>query len=221
MATKPRIDGSAKHNAAWAARHIFNNNENVRRAAAAALNAETERKEGGAFDGLFGQFDNNTSQVLRDTLSDLRDYLLAYCKNDEVKARSLLSEHEPTPGYRNVTPVPDDIALVLRLLNSYRSLSGCTPGRYAELMYGERDRKRQAGTRGKRGSRMPTLDNWLDRAKLGKSNDELWQMLPQSEEGDDLYRDADTVTEVYTNGKQLTIKRAAFDKRVTAARNRR
>lgn len=109
--------------------------------------AEANRRERGDFDGLLGQFDPTSSELLRDILSDLRDYLLDHAKDDD-QARALLVEHKARSGFRWVTPIPDDIALVLRLLNSIRNAASCDAKKFEELVLGiggARDKKRQVG----------------------------------------------------------------------------
>lgn len=103
--------------------------------------------ESGEFDGLLGQFDKHASVVLRDMFTDLRAYLLTYCGNDDAKARQLLADHEPQPGFRNVTPVSEDIVLVLRLLSGIRSAWRCEPGRFDELILGKGNAQKLAGSK--------------------------------------------------------------------------
>jgi hypothetical protein len=94
-----------------------------------------------------------------------------------------------------------------------------------------RDAERQKGAKKDRRGRMPLLEAWLDEQDLNITDDKLHQKLPTSSEIDDdedeaLYRDTDeSVTEKHLDGPNRTItrtiKRSAFDKRVTKARKRR
>jgi hypothetical protein len=94
-----------------------------------------------------------------------------------------------------------------------------------------RDAARQKGAKKDRRGQMPLLDAWLDEQDLDITDDKLHQMLPTSSEIDEdaddaLYRDTDeSVTEKRREGPNRTItrtiKRPAFDKRVTKARKRR
>jgi hypothetical protein len=92
---------------------------------------------------------------------------------------------------------------------------------YSAAPHIERDKKRQAGTRKARGSRMPKLDKWFDAADLSLKNDDLFAALPDGGSDSDLYRDGDTIVEVDRTGSEHDITRAGFDKRATAARKRR
>lgn len=84
-----------------------------------------------------------------------------------------------------------------------------------------RDRRRQAGTRKTRASRMPKLDAWLLAQDLSATNDQLFAALMTSDGDDDLYRDGDEVVEVNSEGREHTITREGFDKRVTQARKQK
>jgi len=92
----------------------------------------------------------------------------------------------------------------------------------------QRADKLQAGQHRKRGSRMPKLDAWL-RKRLAntnlRTNAELFQALPDGESDSDLYRDGDycddgKVVEIDRKGREHSIQRGAFDKRVAKARRR-
>lgn len=110
--------------------------------------AEHNRREQGDFDGLLGQFHESTAPLLSEILTDLREYLLDHTRS-ENKARGLLAGHSPRVGYRNVTPVTDDVALVLRLLNRIFNAANCEPSEYLRVILGEggaRDLKRQEGS---------------------------------------------------------------------------
>ncbi|HRP73189.1 MAG TPA: hypothetical protein PK743_11210 [Luteimonas sp.] len=79
-----------------------------------------------------------------------------------------------------------------------------------------RTRSLHASQKKPRGSRRPLLDEWLrGKLKRGKpTNDELWDALPVR---GDLYRDDDEVTELRSDETPCKpLKRAGFDKRVTA-----
>ena len=81
-----------------------------------------------------------------------------------------------------------------------------------------RDAARQVGTRKLRGSRKPQLDEWLRDMGLEKSNDVLWERLPSPEYSEDLYRDGDSVVEISASGRERSIGRAGFDKRLAKLR---
>jgi hypothetical protein len=142
--------------------------------------AEAKRRDSGNFDGLFGQLPHNASRLLRDIVSDLRDCVLQDHKPDE--ARCLLLERVPRNGYRNVTPIADDVALALSLLTSIHSATLCEGDRFANLIFGPagaRDEKRQAGTRKER---RPEITEWIDRQlSLNPSakSPELWGIAPE------------------------------------------
>jgi hypothetical protein len=79
--------------------------------------------------------------------------------------------------------------------------------------------KHLAGTRKQRSCRMPALNKWLASKDLNMTNDSLWACFPDSDDTDaDLYRDGDELIEIKKNGKEHSISRGAFDKRITAAR---
>ncbi|MBS0567105.1 MAG: hypothetical protein JSS59_06780 [Proteobacteria bacterium] len=142
--------------------------------------ADANRRERGDFDGLLGQFDPTSSELLRDILSDIREYLLERTRNDG-EARALIDEYEPRVGFRNVTPIPDDVALAVRLLNRIRSAAKCDAEKFAKLVLGAggaRDKKRQAGTHKKRRPEITTwINTQLDRNPDAKSP-ALWAAAP-------------------------------------------
>jgi hypothetical protein len=72
-----------------------------------------------------------------------------------------------------------------------------------------------------RRSRMPALDAWLDETDLTATNDALFEALPDEAMGADLYRDGAHVVEISRDGKEHSITRAGFNKRVTQARKRK
>jgi hypothetical protein len=141
--------------------------------------AEAERREHGDFDGLFGQLPPDSSQLLRDILSDLRDCVLRKHAADE--ARRLLIERVPCDGYRNVTPVADDVALALDVLISIQSATRCEGDYFAHLILGSagaRDKKRQAGTRKEK---RPDITEWIDKQitlNPKAKSPELWYIAP-------------------------------------------
>jgi hypothetical protein len=96
---------------------------------------EAKRRERRRSAGPFGQFDGKESRLLRDLFSDLEDHLLSFSKSED-KSSALLAEYQMRTDYRNQTPVPADVALVLRLLNSIHSAARCVPDRFAELALG-------------------------------------------------------------------------------------
>jgi hypothetical protein len=113
--------------------------------------AEANHRERGQFDGLLGQLPDGASKALKNVVSDLRDHLLD--RYSETDARRLLQEYEPRPGFRSVTPVPDDVDLALRLLNGIRSAMRCSdddperPDHFTNLIFGKvgvRDKARKA-----------------------------------------------------------------------------
>lgn len=172
---------------------------NVDQEALAALDAgiaEANRRTNGDFDGLLGSLHGPGSELLADLVAELRDVLLD--KYSDETARALISEYEPTIGYRNVTVVPDDVELALRLLNLVASAMRCDPARRAELLLGKRDAARQAGTRKER---RPEISRWIEdrlRRNPEAKAPELWAAAP------------DWITD--------TIGRDRFSKRVTKAR---
>lgn len=91
----------------------------------------------------------------------------------------------------------------------------------------KRDDARQEGMKKLRGSKMPKLDEWLDKQDLKLTSDKLWALLPD-DSMTDVYRDGEEVFENSARSSsrgERTIthhsKRDGFDKRVTEARNRR
>lgn len=80
-----------------------------------------------------------------------------------------------------------------------------------------------------RGSKMPKLDAWLDSQNLDLPCDDLWELLPSSDENEKLYRDGKKVVEVFaeikrngdSNTRDHSIGRDGFDGRVRSARKRR
>lgn len=115
--------------------------------------AEAERRKHGDFDGLIGQLPHDTSKLLNDILSDLRDCVLQKHSVDE--ARCLLIERVPRDGYHNVTAVEDDVEFALRLLISIHSATRSTdedpkhPNYFTNLMFGKvgvREKNRRQGS---------------------------------------------------------------------------
>jgi hypothetical protein len=148
--------------------------------------AEANRRERAEFDGLLGQLPEGSSSVLCNIVSMLRDFLLD--RYSEADVRALLQEYEPVPGYRNVTPVADDVDLALGIMNLIRSAMRCTdedprrPDHFTKLILGGvgvRDKKRQAGTRKER---RPDITAWISaqlrRDPRAKSPD-LWARAPE------------------------------------------
>lgn len=168
---------------------------------------EANQRERGKFDGLFGQLPQEASQLLRDIVSDLRDYVLRKCTKKE--ARRLLRERVPQKKYRNVTPISDDVELALRLLNNINSAMRCTdddpkhPNYFTNLIFGTvgvRDKRRQEGTRVER---RRDITEWLEaqlRRNPSAKSPDLWSIAPE------FIKD------------QIGFER--FRKRVTAARKR-
>jgi len=83
------------------------------------------------------------------------------------------------------------------------------------------EKARVAGASKSRGSRMPLLDDWIRAQNLDRSNDELWHSLPEETEGDDLYRDGDKLVELKRNGREHSIQRGGFNKRIADVRKKR
>jgi hypothetical protein len=128
-------------------------------------------------EGLLGQFEEQASPLVSHITFELFDYLLDRCGSD-TKALTLLAQHSPKDGYRSVTPVGDDVALALRLLNEILSVARCDLPRIKDLLANARDRRRQAGTRKER---RPQITEWIQkelaRDPSAKSPD-LWSAAP-------------------------------------------
>lgn len=150
--------------------------ESVDQAVRLAL-SETSRRGRGAFDGLLGLLPPDTSRVLQDIVSDLRDHLLE--RYEETEVRQLLAQHEPHIGFSWITSVPDDVELALRLLNNVWSAAACDVDRFAELILGKagaRDRPLQAG-RKKAGQRTGEKRTGEAKAKYEKWRREAAALL--------------------------------------------
>lgn len=96
--------------------------------------SKAKLRKKGDFDGLLGQLPRNASLLLNDILSELRDCVLR--KHSLAETRRLLKERAPRSGYRNVTPVADDVALALDLLISIASAARCEGDHFAKLIFG-------------------------------------------------------------------------------------
>lgn len=81
-----------------------------------------------------------------------------------------------------------------------------------------RDESMQRARRKPRRSRMPKLDKLLAQMGLEKSNDVLWMSLPDPRSDSDVYCDDESVVEVSDSGKERSITRAGFDKRLAKLR---
>lgn len=134
------------------------------------------RRTSGCFDGLLGTLDGKGPKLINDLLDDLRDYLLE--RVDESRARMLLREYVPEPGFRWIPTVTDDIGLVLTLMITIANAASCEPDKRDRLLLGERDAKRQAGTRK---PRRPKVDAWIDKQlnrDPGAKSPALWTAAP-------------------------------------------
>lgn len=132
------------------------------------------KRVAGQFDGLLGVLDPDSEEavLLRDILAYLRDYLLDRYPDHE--ARRLLAEYEPRPGYRNMTPVDDDVALAIDLLNMFRSAMRTSETKHrgwptmSELLFGK------AGVTGKK-VREPHKEANAGRSRVAAGQREAWQ----------------------------------------------
>lgn len=110
--------------------------------------AETNRRERGNFDGLLGNFDELSAPLLRDILTQLRDYLLDRYSDEE--AHRLLTKFEPSQEFQWMPVISDDVVLAIDLLNRFRIAARCNDEQFAGLILGRagvRDEKRQEGAR--------------------------------------------------------------------------
>jgi hypothetical protein len=130
--------------------------------------AEDDRRRA-ALDSLLGdRFDKDASGLLSDISFDLLCYLLDHTQS-VAAAQALLIEHEPRSGYRTVTPVTDDVALAVPILNGIRSAVACKKAEYARLILGPvevrlRESRRKGGKKAAESKQKEAMGEWQARA---------------------------------------------------------